>query len=202
MARSRLLTIFIPSKYEVASLLAIAAAALFMINSLSITNLYGNGEVISTDYFQTTVDKIVEPLSGETGKKFVTLFIWGVIGMLVYLLCWGTATIAHAYKNDIPPLSGFMVPQGYAKTNTWQTILARLLIRFIATVLVFVWFYLFFSKVLPYASELFLGTFVDFNLMKLLNAGLSIIVTAAGLFMFNVFLRCMFLRTRVFPSPA
>jgi hypothetical protein len=190
---------FLPSISEAVIYSGLSIGILFVINLVHILQVYGaNGEVLLGEYLHRTIVSIAHSFDRVVGNQIATVFFWMLIGAGTYLITWMIGTIIHAYRNDLPPLYGFIAPRDYKREKVWHDALGRMILRFFATIGLIYWFYLFFARTLPYTSERFVGGLVQFSPTKLLDIALSIIVTAAGLFLFTILLRLIFLRVRVF----
>lgn len=190
--------LFIPTKFEIVYLLMASISTLLLI---SITPILKKSDPDSYHYIGENIgDLISKILTNFNGPKWVpiiTVFLWILVGVLVYILLWVCVSLFNAYKSDAP-VSRLIVPRGYKRSSNYFDLLGRLAIRTLAILALIVWIVLFFGATLPKTNTLFVDAFTDFKLSSVLDVASSVLLLMTGYFVIIVLIRLIYLRKRIF----
>lgn len=194
-----LLSVFVPTKLELFALITSSLAILVLLNMMSAVKKVNAGDYVQvSEYIKSYVQKFLEPTESRFGATIFTFLFWMVIGILSYMFVWVIVTIYISYKNDRPWDGHMILPKDFSKSRAGHEVLTRFLIRTLALLSLLFWLYLFFVKLLPSASNMFLESVGEFNLESVFKFFFSILSLAGSMFVVSILARFVMLRTRVF----
>lgn len=191
----------LPTKVEVYSLLIGCFLLLFALNTLPvIRTIDGVNYALTTEYIRGYVEKILAPTNNQQGSQILTVLLWMVIGMVMYILVWVIVSLISNYRKDIPDTKGMVLPRGYDSGSAWHETILKIIIRLLSTIFLLYWIYLLLAAILPYTSLIFINSLADFSIKSAATVLVATAMLAAAVFAMFVFARCVVLRERVFFS--
>lgn len=190
--------LYVPTKIELVYLFFCSVLTLFL---LSVVPILKKSDPATYHYMSDTIgeyiSKVLVKLHGHAWSTTITVLLWVILGIFVYIVLWSCASLYNAYKSDVLP-SKVLVPKGYKRSSNNFDLLARIAIRTIALVLFLAWMILFLGATLPRFTALFTESLSSFKWHSLLDIFGSIIVVMVGYFVAMVLVRLIYLRKRIF----
>lgn len=122
--------------------------------------------------------------------NFVTVFFWGVAGLIVYTLAEGFINgfsgIQELYKVDFR----YRHPDGYSHKKFWTMVILKLAFYIGTAMLIVLWTYLFFSYFIPFSSSSLSVTLTTSRISEIIIYGIySLLGVYTGLMGYLVFWR-------------
>ncbi len=191
----------LPSKMELIVLPILSFLFLVLINSTTyLRSVDGTEYTLAIEYTQVRFKEALKFADQQISSMILTVVLWMFIGVVVYVLLWFAISSYKAYKDDMTPTKGMVLPRGYRSSSVIHEAIARICLRVIAGVLLMFWVYMLFAEMLPYASSMLLEGMMSFSLLSVLRVIWAVIILTGSVFIVFVLARFVVLRERVFSS--
>ncbi len=175
--------IFLPSKAEVITYLLISTLLLFIASARTAWDIIVNNQ--SQEYIgmysalQNQIDSVEYALSWPLLGIVSTMLFWGVVGCFAFYLIW---VFQHFYLRIKKDVHDDNINQLVQRKSSWSVIQKHLLF-FSTTILTIVSVVLFFSTILPFASNAVINTVGAPTVFgNYLQIALGIVIAAVGIY--------------------
>ena len=191
--------LYVPTVIEVAVLSVASALALTAFVVLGrISSRYSHYISVVAHWLVVGLHWTIDRLSSQRFAGVTSLAVWMIIGVVIYATLWSAINYLRITHDELNPVHGMVVPEGYQKSIDSRARLARVILRTIAGFMLVIWLAVVTLVIAPPTFAMFYRGSRSVEHLSTPLLVIPIVVAVVSEFVTIMLMRLIFLRTRIF----